>query len=428
MKTVYNVMYELTSTISIGVGTNTDPTVMAISPSDIVSVAILHRYDTSTYPIIRLRLYADMSLVELINEDPDNIYAGISAIGAIYQIDEETQSTTRVQAADTISIYGRAYMEHKNIPVSKMDQYKDGSRDTDDLNVDSKVPFELYIYDDTLIHAMRQKTQAVYRNMTVGTACEDILVRAGLAKNQIVIDPIQNQKRYDQILIPNLRAVEAFSYFDHMYGLYPHGGMLYYDNTISPPTMFLCDTQASRTAATNVPIYIRTEKQDSNDGGMTRVSYDGKVYYAMQTGAINASVITEADIERVMNPEIMSDINLVNLDSHHTKLTRLFNTTDIDTLPNRIEQKNRLHKTDRTTLSIQDAARLNEKITRVDLSGVGFPITKFKPNARVNLIFESPIRGLKIGDCYRMRYACHVLTNMTGTLFTPQTTMSLCTN
>ena len=64
---IYNVMYELNASISIGVGTNTDPTIMQIQSSDIVSIAIIHKYDTATYPIIRLRIYADMSLMELIN-------------------------------------------------------------------------------------------------------------------------------------------------------------------------------------------------------------------------------------------------------------------------------------------------------------------------------------------------------------------------
>ena len=423
MNSIYSVMYEINSTISIGVGTNTDPTIMQIQPSDIVSIAIVHRYDTATYPIIRMRIYADMSLMELINTDPDNVYAGFNAVGGIYKTDSDSNTTSLVAAVKTVSVYGKAYIENKNIPVSKMDQYKQGVRDSNDLNVDSKVPFEMFIYDERLMHAMRQKTQAVYRDVTIGTVCEDILKKAGLPTNQIHIDPVQNQKRYSQILIPNLMAVEAFSFFDRQYGLYPHGGLLYYNTTENPPIMYLCDTDAY--ASNSIyPIYVRTEKLNTEDSSIFR---SGNMY-KMQTNALNVSVLTESDIERVMNPEIVSDINLTSLESRHTELTRLFNTSDIDTLPNRIEQKNILHKTDRTTLSVQEAARLNEKITKVDVSGSGWDISVFTPNSRINLVFESPIRGLSIGDGYRIRFACHVLTNTSGKLFTSQTTMSLCTN
>ena len=421
---IYNVMYELNASISIGVGTNTDPTIMRIQSSDIVSIAIIHKYDTATYPIIRLRIYADMSLMELINTDPDNVYAGFNAIGGLYKTDNDSNTTSLIGSTRTISVYGKAYIENKNIPVSKMDQYKMGVKDTNDLNVDSKVPFELFIYDEKLMHAMRQKTQAVYRDVTVGTVCDDILKKAGLPSNQIHIDPVQNQKRYNQILIPNLMAIEAFSYFDRQYGLYPHGGSLYYDFTQTPPMMYLCDTDVY--ASSNIsPIYVRTEKMNTEDSCIFKA---GDYTYKMQTNALNVSVLTESDIERVMNPEIISDINLTSLESQHTKLTRLFQTSDIDSLPNRIEQKNILHKTDRTTISVQEAARLNEKITKVDVSGSGWDISLFGPNARLNLVFESPIRGLNIGDAYRIRYACHVLSNTSGKLFSSQTTMSLCTN
>ena len=415
--TIYNVGYTCNQ-LGISIGESPNISQYSMKSSDIVSIALIHRYDTATFPIIRLRLYADMEMVENINVDPNHIFVTLSLFGNIYKIDETDDTHTIVKPTESICISGNGYIENKNIPVSKMDQYKLGVKDTTDLNVDSKVPFELYMYSGDIIHTMRRKVKSIYRNTTIGTVCEDILKDIW----KIQIDPIQNQKRYDQILIPNLTALEALSYFDRYYGLYPNGGMIYFN---TDDVAYLSDSSTNN-GTIPIPIYIRTEKEDSSNASGVFLHGDR---YLHQTQALNASVLSESDIERVMNPEIISDINVHSLEAHHAELNKLFETADIDQVKSkRIEQKNILHKTDRTTLSIQEAARLNEKITRIDISGAGFDITQFKPNSRLNLIFESPIRGLKIAEAYRMKYACHVLTNSSGDIFLPQTTMQLCSN
>ena len=73
-------------------------------------------------------------------------------------------------------------------------------------------------------------------------------------------------------------------------------------------------------------------------------------------------------------------------------------------------------------------ARISERITRVDVSGVGFHIGKLKINSRYNLIFESPIRGMSINQFYRATTVSHVISNLSSDLFVAQTTMNLCSN
>lgn len=417
--TIYNVGYTCNRMgISVGEGSNVSK--YSVQASNIISVAIINDYDNATYPIIRIRMYTDMELIENINVDPNHIFVTMTLFGNIYKIDQETDTNTIVKPVDSIQISGDGYIENKNIPVSKMDQYKMGIKDETDLNVDSKVPFELYVYPGDLVHTMRRKVTSIYRNTTIETVCRDILKETSIYAS--VIDPIQNQKYYEQILIPNMTALETFSYFDRYYGLYPNGGSLFFD---SSRIAYLTDTK-SNNGTTPIPVYVRTEKEDSSNA--SGIFLQGN-RYLHQTQALNASVLSESDIERVMNPEIISDINVNSLSAHYTELTKLFNVSDIDKVKTqRIEQKNILHKTDRTTLSIQEAARLNEKITRIDLSGAGFDLMQFKPNTRINLVFESPIRGLNIAEAYRMKYACHVLTNSSGDIFLPQSTFQLCSN
>lgn len=415
MAEIYNTMYQ------VGIGLWVGGKYISVNSSNIISIAILHRYDSATYPIIRVRLYADMALIEMINEDPDSIMMVGRISAHVIRTDPNSNSNSICGVGSSYDFSARAYLENKNIPVSEMDQYKMGERDSTNLNVDSKVPFELFLYKDKVTHKMRQKAPSIYRNMSIESAMKDILHRSDISDHQLIMDPIHNQKRYDQILIPNLTAIESFTFFDRYYGIYDHGGMLYYD--ILSDKMFLCNS-VSKNGTKTIPIYVRSEKHDSDESGL----FKSNGIFQMQTHAMYVSVLTESDIERVMNPEIISDTNVNTLTTSHVDMDRLFNTTNINTLENRIEQKNILHKNDRTTLSIQEAARLNERITRVDLSGAGFDIGNFMPNSRINLVFESPIRGLRLADAYRPRYVCHVLTNSSGDDFAIQTTMELCSN
>lgn len=413
MADVFNTLYNVT------LGLWVQNVYYELQSSDIISIAIIHRYDTSTYPIVRFRFYADTSMIENINVDPNNISIVCNMDGGIYRSNDDT--ITIVRSVPSIRFSVKGYIANKNIPISKMDQYKLGEKDSNDLNVDQKTAFELFAYDDNITHKMRQRTPSIYRNTTVETVVRDLLKRTGINNNKLTIDPIHNQTRYDQILIPNLTTIESFSFFDRYYGLYDHGGMLYYDFT--QEKMYLCNS-ASYNQTQTIPIYVRTEKLNTDESGIFFTG--GK--YQLQTAAIHVSVLSESDIERVLNPEIISDINVNTLQSNVVQLKQLFDTTDIDTIQNRIEQKNRLHKTDKRSISIQEAARLNERITHVDISGAGFYIDGFRPNARFNLVFESPIRGLNIASSYRPRYVCHVLTNSSGDRFVTQTTMELCSN
>ena len=54
-----------------------------ISQSDIVSIAMINNYDTMTYPIIRVRLYSDISLIENLTEYPDDIHIRCNLDGGI---------------------------------------------------------------------------------------------------------------------------------------------------------------------------------------------------------------------------------------------------------------------------------------------------------------------------------------------------------
>ena len=427
----YSTLYK----INLNIQTNNRTESINIQPSDIISIMMVNNYDSATFPIIRIRLYSDLSVMETLTEYPDQIYVVMNLYGNMYKMnDENDKSPIPVSSATNISLNMKGYIENKNTPTSVMDQYEHGIKKSDDLNTVRKVPIELYCYNDELIHFMRRKSPSIFKNMSLTSVIESIFRKQGVVN--FMMEPIQNQEKYDQILIPNLNINETLSFFDSRYCLYPKGAQVYGDID----KLYICDT-TSDNGTKALPIYVDSYKSGSDMGGMVKY---GDVYQ-MSTKAINVSVISETDIEKVLNAENITSVNVNTLDVESVAMVKLFPDTETDSAERitsttdinkyikilrdkKITTTDILHKSMNTHLAEMFNARISERITRVDVSGVGFDIGKLKINSRYNLIFESPIRGMSINQFYRATTVSHVISNLSSDLFVAQTTMNLCSN
>ena len=391
--------------------------ILTLSDSEIVSISFIHNYDTMTYPIIRIRLYSDISTIQTICDKPDDIEVRGCLQAMIYRMNDEKKSPVPVSYANEISFNLKGYIENKNILTSKFDQYEFGIKKTSDLNTNVKVPIEIYCYDDNLVHLMKQKAQSIYKNMSISSIIEDIF-RRGFIYN-FDIDPLTNQNKYDQVLIPNLNILETLGFIDKNYGMYRKGGMVYADLD----KVHVCNSDVVN-GTTPIPIYVENSKTNSDMSGMKEINKK----YQMVTMAGNVSVKTETDIERVLNSKHLADINLLTTEAHIEELTELYNSTSEYAKLKDIDTPNILHKSKNDYVASSYVARLNENITEVDISGVGFDISRMNVMSRYNLVFATPIRGLNINKIYRPSYVCHVISNLDSDLFIAQTTMNLRTN
>ena len=386
-----------------------------ISQSDIVSIAIINNYDTMTYPIIRVRLYSDISLIENLTEYPDDIHIRCNLDGGIYKINDDVKSPVLVNSSNSVSFAMKVYLENKNTPTSVADQYVDGIKKKGNLNESVKVPIELYCYNEKLMHFMKQQSKSIYKNTSVLTVIEDMFRRNGIY--DFKIDPIHNQTRYDQILIPNLNIGNALSFFDIKYGLYQKGGQVFGEFDV----MRVCNTDVNN-GTTSLPIYVNSYKDNTDVSGMKKIN---KKFY-MTTMAQSVSVLS---VERVLNAPKIESINVNSLDVETVKLNKLFGVPDIDgSSLDHITAPYIIHKNVNKFIANTKAARLNERITRVDVSGTGFDISKMKIDTRYNLIFDSPMRSISMNQFYRAAFVSHVLTNLDSNLFSAQTVMNLCSN
>ncbi len=400
----YSALYKLEGSVMVS------EKVFRLVSSDIVSIAIIHNYDNATYPIIRVRIYADMETVTHLTDDPDNISVSITLSGNIYKTDNDSNTNSIVSPIPEISFAGKGYIENKNIPVSGMDYYKMGLKDSSDLNVASKVPIEVFVYDGDVVHQMRQRTKSVYYNTTVETVCRDILKQVGFADNNIKIHPFDNQKKYDQILIPNMMVVEAFSFLDRYYGFYNGNGTFYCDQGLS--------SIAYLTSAHNqnhkCEVFRVLSKKNNIDGETSFIRETSNMFIPVIQSE-NISILTETDIESVMNPNYLVGTNVNTLSNQFA----IIQESSIDITPKQI-----LHKYDSNVVQ-KVGESIRDKITKIDLSAVGLDISLYNPMTQIAFVFDTPLRGKSMIQTCRIRNMTHVFTNLSGELFSPETTMQL---
>ena len=410
-----------------------DGSVFNISNSDIVSIAMIHNYDDAMFPIIRVRLYSDLSVIEKLTQYPDQIYVSLNMNGNIYRMGDEDKSPTLMHGANNISFSLKGYIENKNIPTSTMDQYDHGLKKKADLNVNRKVPIDIYCYDADKIHFMKKKAPSIFKNTSITTVIESMFRNQGVV--DYTIEPMKNQNKFDQVLFPNLSISEAISFLDNKYGMYSKGAQVYGD--IDGLTICSADVNNSTLPK---PIHVEGFSNSSDMGGMRKINSQ---LYQMNTKSENVSVISETDIERVLNSETITSINVRDLDIQNetmvklypniskdmtTRVTERVSGSHVSMLLDKIATPDILHKTVNQYIAETYAARVTERITRVDVSGVGFDIGKLNIRTRYNLIFDSPIRGMKMDQYYRATRVVHVISNLDSDLFIAQTTMSLCSN
>jgi len=427
-----NVLYK----VSVAIGVKSDDTnsrgikTINVPTSDIVSISIIHNYDGAMFPIVRLRIYSDISLVTELTKAPDRIKVNVCLHGNVYRMaDDNNKSPTLVGSAKNIEFSLKGYIEEKNIPTSNMDQYEHGLKKSTDLNKSIKVPIELYCFNDEMIHFMRRKSPAIFKNMSIASVIESLFREQGYVR--YYLDPLDNQTKYDQILIPNLSITDTISFLESRYGLYKKGANVYGDFS----KINIVNTGQKSTSKI-IPIYVESFKSNSDMGGLrsTSSSIMNNTRYGMNIKAENVSVVSETDIERILNSDHVTAIDVSSLDVNTEIMTSLYSDIDPSEYLMAIKQRDSittpdiLYKSKNRYMTSIYTARISERITRADVSCVGFDIGRIDIDTRFNMLFDTPIRGMSINRAYRPTNVVHVLSNLDSNLFIAQTTMSICSN
>ena len=332
--------------------------------SEIVSITFINDYGTKTFPIVRILLSADISVMEMIAEYPNDIYIELNLFGNMYKMNSENKTPECVDYASNMRCMLKGYIENKNTPTSTIDQYLNGIKKDTGLNVNVKVPIELYGYDADMVYYLKRQCQSIYKNMTIESVVKDILSRGSI--NQYTMDPFQQQNLFDQILMPNLNIMQGLSFLNSYYGMHELGTQVYYD---TDNTLYITDTSTRQIhdLRNTKALYILGYQNTADVGGYFNMTNTG---YAMITKAANVSIVSETDLERHTRSKELTDVNVSDSTINEYSLDLLYNN-DVGDLGNS-PVPTIMHKTNSPFISSTMSANIQEKTTRVVISGAGF--------------------------------------------------------
>ena len=409
----YTSLYEFTISIYNGI----EDTII-LSNDDVVSISIINDYDYAFFPIMRLRLYIDLPKLAYINEDPNNLLIGFSCNGSINKINESEDSVTytRIKSFTSLENYSSGlygYVETKNNPYSKYDNYQMGEKRDDSLNTNNKVPLTIYCYDKNLIRATKQRVNSIYTNTSLYAAVTNMFSQCGI--NHGHIEPFDNNEIYDQILIPNMSLIDAISYLDTYYGLYENGSSLY--STVFGYMSLSRPIKETGMSYGGFPVRVSSYKAGNSFSGISD-PFNSITYQTPDTSVV---IKSQTDLEQTVNARIFASMNVSDFESVSTYLDEIFKDSDMTN----IEVPYIIHKSKNQFIPSMYKARVNERNTRIDLSLNGYVLSDLEPYL-LSFVFDNPIRGTDINTSYRPMYTTHTFTNIGSGLFDIQSTFQLC--
>lgn len=399
---------------------------LLISKDDVVSISIQQDFNNNIFPMFRIRLYTDITTLTYINENPKNLDMTISATRDICEINQEDKTFGRTLETSAFGIYQnkklRCYIESKNTPYSEYDNYQQGIKKDDSLNTTSKVPITLYCYDEEAIRNIKRKVTSIFKNTTL---MEVINYMANECDLKCTAASLDNNEKFDQILIPNLSFVDAISYLDSYYGLYKSGAMLTTD--AGSGHMMLGPLSRDVQLIHNNTINIRVTSYKAGN------TFSGLYYNSNLTGELSCTAITTdtavsiksaTDIEQTVNPKIFSAINVEDFGVESSELKETFKRS----YSSNITAPSLIHKTKNNFLTSMYKTLVEEKNTQIDVS---MDLAYIRPVLyhafnRFTFTFDNLPRGIDIDRVYRPMQVTDVFTNIGSGKFTGKTTISLC--
>jgi hypothetical protein len=396
---------------------------LILSKDDVVSIAVQQDFDKSMFPMIRVRLYTDITTLTYINENPKNLDITISNVANVYELNQDGSRDDKIIEAGSVGIYTdkrlRCYIESKNAPYTKFDNYQQGIKKDNSLNTTTKVPITLYCYDDETIRNTKRKVPSIYKNTTLH---EVVNYMATSCDIQLDIIPFDNNERFDQILIPNLSFIDAIAYLDSYYGLYETGGMLSVD--VKTGRMILSGLNAIDDKH-YCGILVRSYKSGDTYSGLWLPGSQttGNSFIATPDTSVVVKSIT--DIEQTINSKVFSSINVNDFNVESSSLNETYENSTYSN----ITTPDLIHKTKNKFLTSMYKTLVEEKNTQIDVAvnGVYVPIWRlFSAYDRFVLSFDNTPRAININRVYRPMRVTDVFTNIGSGLFSGQTTIQLC--
>lgn len=205
-------------------------------PIEIITTAInrmvLSRlYDECIHPILEIKTLLPPKIHETIIKNKSTVNIRFRLQSEAYDIENKLIETKDLLNGIFAIITPDETPFHDKPLYEETNKNNGGNGTGDDKMVfniaDYTVEYDLSLWVESDLYAMRDTVNAVYNNCTMSTAMGNIFAQSGV--NKILISPLDNQNSYGQVIIPPMNLMNVPKYLEQTYGTYYCGTEMFYD-------------------------------------------------------------------------------------------------------------------------------------------------------------------------------------------------------
>lgn len=191
-----------------------------INPIKLTELEIINDYDNCYFPVIRISM--DVSLKELYlircNSENAKLYF------RLLTYDNFAGSSTAI-VEEVLKRKFTIYLDDATPELQKKLNTIASSMKNDMVNIQSRIEF--CVFDADMLYKSRSQVNAIIQNTDLTSAITYLLYTSNI--DNVLLSPLDNNKSYDQIIIPPSDFIRALVNLERTYGLYETFMTLYFD-------------------------------------------------------------------------------------------------------------------------------------------------------------------------------------------------------
>lgn len=240
-----------------------------VRPEAVGGMMIEESFSSASYPIFRLNIATDSDTYYKISKNKTTLKVHLNIQS--YHVTTDVNGNLVNESAKKVWINDNFCTISSNIAVDKgkdismkEDRTKANPGDSEDRHYVS----ELYLWRVETANGFKKVLNAVLHKTTMSSIIAWALSSAGISN--CIMSPLENNDRYDEILIPPLPIDRLIQHLDAMYGFYKYGSLIYFGIKNSYILNFNGKCTAwGRGEVQNVTLLIpkTTANESSEDGG-----------------------------------------------------------------------------------------------------------------------------------------------------------------
>lgn len=263
---------------------------------------------------------------------------------------------------------------------------------------DYNTPFNLSLWKQNDLDAMRKVVNTIVNNADVGTAMRTVFGEANF--NKIVMSPLDNNAKYDQIIIMPTNLMNIPDYFEKAYGTYYTGTQMFcdFDRLYILSKNGICDAFEDGEYKRTIFVIKGSQDPDSKKAG-TAEDKQSKVYYMyVNTGDVDTQTpSSSSDLIEGNN------VTIINSNSNQTmEVGGAGNQNGAGN--NRVITDNYGNDFNKSTV----LSDINEKNGEVTVYTSDYNLEALTPNKEILVVFEEKDKQSKNGF-YRIKSSTAIL-------------------